>query len=146
MDLYDCLADLVSVVEGREVTANAVRLRLGRLFDRNRWDWPEGEDPLEAWRRFFEGRDVDQARREPCACCRRADRDLRQGDVTAPRARGLPRQEGLRLGERPQVHADPYQRESLTVGVENHADHPLQVTDFWISSSFPFSVSVFVGK
>ena len=59
MDLYDCLADLVSVVEGREVTANAVRLRLGRLFDRNRWDWPEGEDPLKAWRRFFEGRDVD---------------------------------------------------------------------------------------
>ena len=54
MDLYACLADLISVVEGKEVTANAARLRLGRLLDRNRWDWPEGDDPIEAWRAHFE--------------------------------------------------------------------------------------------
>lgn len=54
MDLYACLADLVSVVEGKEVTANAVRLRLGRLFDRNGWAWPDGDDPIDAWRAHFE--------------------------------------------------------------------------------------------
>lgn len=59
MELYACLAHLMNEIEGGSLNAHSARMRLHRLFKANRWSWPEGEDPLKAWRWFFEGRDVD---------------------------------------------------------------------------------------
>ncbi len=59
MELYACLAHLMNEIEGARLNAHSARMRLHRLFKAKDWPWPEGEDPLKAWRRFFEGRDVD---------------------------------------------------------------------------------------
>ena len=59
MELYECVALLSNRIAGTDLNAHSARMRLQRLFKRNGWDWPKGEDPIEAWRRHFEAHTVE---------------------------------------------------------------------------------------
>ena len=60
-ELYKCVVHLVFAIEQREISHDAVRINLRRLFARRGWDdlWPKGSDPVEAWKRHFEKHPLD---------------------------------------------------------------------------------------
>ena len=54
MELYQCLALLINSVEAADLNDHSARMRLYRLFKSRNWDWPDGDDPIEVWRKHFE--------------------------------------------------------------------------------------------
>ena len=49
-ELYRCIAHLVFTVERRDISHDAVRMNLQRLFKKNHWDWPTS---IERWKAHF---------------------------------------------------------------------------------------------